>query len=139
MGSQVVAICKCGVHNTILVGGGKFNYRFTEYFPCLCVDCEDVVESNLKMNIYKQIDISLLLDKEKHKGPIELPLKDRKITCPECKGQNVIPYNDERLIGRKGDNIVINWGNHSLTNGTYYCPKCKEMRLNFTGPLMFWD
>jgi hypothetical protein len=141
MGSQVHAICECGVHKSILIGGGKLSFTYLEYFPCLCVDCQDVVQSDLKENswIIKGIDVLDFSTKKKNEQLIENSLKNKKISCPECKGQNVIPYNDERLIGKKGDDKVINWGNNYLDNGTYYCPKCENMTLKFLHSLFMWD
>jgi Zn finger protein HypA/HybF involved in hydrogenase expression len=143
MGSQVIAICKCGVNKSILIGGGMRTFESLHYFPCLCRDCEEVVQSNLKQYMYKPVDLFSLLkmgeSKEMREEPVELPLKDRKLTCPKCKGQNVIPYNDERIKGELGNRDVIVWGDNVLTNGAYYCPKCKEMNLKFLRSFYMWD
>lgn len=139
MGSQVKAICKCGVNKTILIGGGMMNFSFIEYFPCLCKDCEDVVQANLKEN-----SIELLNPKEfepDYKGSFtrKIPLSERKLKCPKCKGSNVIPYNDDQIIGSVGDREVINWSGKILTNGTYKCPKCNKMSLKFLPSFYMWD
>ncbi len=111
MGSQVKAICKCGINTDILIGGGKMNYVFINYFPCLCEDCEDVVQVNLK-NI---------------------------LSCPNCFGRKITPYNNDLLVGLKGDKQIIEWGKNILTDGTYWCPKCKKMTLEFSTSLFMWD
>lgn len=117
MGSQVAAICECGVNKTILIGGGKLTFTYLEYFPFLCEDCADVVEGNLKGGLFK----------------------NKELTCPKCKGKNVIPYNDPRIIGRKGECEVANSFDNMLTDGDYKCPKCKKMSLKFFPCFYMWD
>lgn len=112
MGVKVKAICKCGLSAEILIGGGKLNYHYIEYFPCLCVDCKDVVQVNLKAG---------------------------KPSCPTCYGNKVIPYIDDRLIGLVGDSEVVNWSGKRLTNGTYKYPKCNQMTLEFSPSFYMWD
>ena len=112
MGSQVIAICKCGVNYTISVGGGKLNYKEINYFPSLCPHCYDIVQTNLR---------------------------DKKLTCPNCNKQNTIPFNEPRVIGRVGKEIVERSYKDLLTNGTYYCPKCESMTLRFKRGDLHWD
>lgn len=112
MGSQVMAICECGVHKKILIGGGKLTFKFQCYFPCLCEDCKDVVQVNLKFGLPR---------------------------CPTCDGNNVIPYNNQKLIGSVGDREVVNWSGQRLTNGNYKCPKCNKPTLTFSRSFFMWD
>lgn len=111
MGSQVIAICQCGLNKKILIGGGKLNHRYISYFPCLCKDCKDVVQVNLK---------------------------DQELTCPDCNKQNLSPCNNQNLIGIIGRNEVARSFNNILTDGTYKCPKCNEMTLHFESGIL-WD
>lgn len=116
MGSKVRAICKCGVDKDILIGGGMSTFKFQCYFPCLCLDCKDVVQVNIK-GIFKA-------------------------TCPDCYSENVIPYNDDRLSRIKGDREIMRYyiGHHLiLTNGTYYCGRCDKSELRFQRLSMNWD
>jgi len=112
MGTNTKAFCQCRYASSdILIGGGKLNFQYTDYYPCLCIDCEDVVEVNLK----------------------------GILNCPNCNGANIIPYDDERLRGEyKEPEIHINC-NHDVSNGFYYCPKCKKMTLKFSPPFIWWD
>lgn len=89
--------------------------------------------------MYKQINlISFSLD-ENNEQPLEISLKDRKFTCPKCDGQNVIPYNDSKVIGKEGDRIISSSFDNVLTNGDYKCPKCKKMSLKFFPSFYMWD
>lgn len=119
MGSKVRAICDCGVNKEILIGGGMSNYKYISYFPCLCENCNNVVEVNLlEKNLY----------------------------CPDCNSDNVIPYDDNQLKGIEGDRVIISWNVQvalgrelKLTNGRYKCPKCKKTNLRFLGNFFNWD
>lgn len=119
MGSKVRAICDCGVNKEILIGGGMSTFKYISYFPCLCINCNDVVEVNLlQKNFY----------------------------CPDCNSDNVIPYDADRLKGIEGDRVIISWNikvalgrELKLTNGRYKCPKCKKMNLRFLGSFFNWD
>ena len=139
MGSQVTAICECGIRKSILIGGGMATFTYLEYFPFLCDECGDVVEGNLKQNMYKKIDLKSFSANTKVEKLIEIPLKERKFTCPKCNGRNVIPYNDSRIIGNLGDGIVARSFDNVLTDGNYKCPKCSKMTLKFLQSLYMWD
>jgi hypothetical protein len=119
MGSGVTATCGCGLTVDIDIGGGMANFRTTCYFPSLCEACQDVVQVNLLA---------------------------RKLRCPDCKGENPIPYDDPRLLGSPGKNVVAAWNINenlgrslALTDGTYFCPKCKNMSLQFRDSGLCWD
>ena len=134
MGSQVIAICKCGLHSNILIGGGMRTFNDINYFPCLCEDCEDVVQVNLVEHEYGEIDLKhfpLSSSGERYK-PEKIPLKERKLTCPKCQNHRVTSYTDLRLVGDAGQNTVAQSFRNVLTNGTYKCPKCKKMTLKFS-------
>lgn len=112
MGSQIKAICKCGYNKTSLIGGGKLNYKTTEYFPCLCGNCNEIVQSNLRKE---------------------------KLICPNCSSFKISPYNTKKLIGTIGENIIERSFDNILTDGFYKCPKCKEMLLQFFREGIIWD
>ncbi len=112
MGSQVLAICICGVNKTILIGGGKLNFQKINYFPAYCPSCLELVQVNLW---------------------------DKKLTCPECHINDVIPYNNSILIGEKGSKTVTRSFGYELTNGTYFCSSCECMNLRFELGRLLWD
>ena len=122
MGSKVYASCECGLHKVIKIGGGMMTFKFDCYFPCLCEDCNDIVNANL-MGIVSSLNP----------------------TCPDCYNKNTIPYNNPAVIGDVGNRNVVSWyaggniGELELTNGNYKCPKCKEMTLNFSPSFSLWD
>ena len=120
MGVQVTAICECGLNTDVQIGGGMFDFTTMCHFPCICNSCRNLVEANL-------------LEKGR--------------TCPHCNSHDLIPYNDQRLIGTAGNRTVTEWSMEDsqrrelvLTNGTYKCPKCGKMSLRFAGDsVILWD
>ena len=112
MGSQVKAICKCGLNKEILIGGGRLNYLSVDFYPFVCLECQDVVEANL--------------------------LEETPI-CPDCLSTDLISYKSQELIGAKGKVKIVKWGDNYLTNGTYKCPNCKQLTLQFHNGGIFWD
>jgi|SRR5690554_4774734 len=112
MGSEVKAICKCGFNKKFLIGGGMRNFRTVEYFPCFCEECNDMVEGNLKAE---------------------------KLTCPKCNSLKVTPYNNKIYIGKTGKNVVAQSFVNILHDGTYKCPNCENMSLQFMSSGMRWD
>ena len=112
MGSQVIANCKCGVNQTISVGGGKYSFRKINYFPALCPHCNEIVQTNLI---------------------------DKKLRCPLCNKGNTIPYNDPKLIGEVGKETISHSYDYVLTDGTYYCSNCEGMTIHFKRGSLLWD
>ena len=119
MGGEVRAQCKCGVGATSRVGGGMMDFDTIAYFPCLCNQCQSVVEVNLRAKIP---------------------------CCPRCQSTDVIPYDDQSLHFDPGLNSVTNLNLEeefgrilSLKDGLYWCPKCREMTLRFWDTGLDWD
>ncbi|WP_248724516.1 hypothetical protein [Seonamhaeicola sp. ML3] len=112
MGATVRAICKCGFKKDALIGGSRQNYKTTELFPCLCSNCNNMVDGNLKSKV---------------------------LTCPDCNSKNVTPYNNEKLITDNGNKIVERSFDNVLTDGFHLCPKCNEPKLRFFSGGIIWD
>ena len=119
MGSQVAAKCECGVEAEIPIGGGMMDFTTTCYFPCLCDSCHNIVAANLLA---------------------------KKPRCPDCGAANLMPYDDHRLVGSRGERAVAEWHMEErlgrelvLTDGSYKCPKCGEMTLQFADTGLRWD
>ena len=119
MGSEVIAKCECGYEQGFMIGGGMATFRELCAFPCLCRDCKSIIPVNL----------------------LDVP-----ISCPHCKGDRVVPYDDEELCEQRGDETVTSWslgGQNErglvLTDGTYYCPSCDSFRLKFKNSGLSWD
>ena len=112
MGSQAIAYCDCGLHATILIGGGRRDFNEVCLFPALCYGCNHVVQVNLI-------------------GP--------PLSCPKCESLKVKPYTDSSLAKGDGENDVITWGEHHLTDGHYQCPACGQSTLRFRPGGLHWD
>lgn len=111
MGTMVAASCKCGFRQDIVVGGGMDDYTTTCWFPCLCENCNHIVQVNMH---------------------------EEQILCPECGKTGPIPYSDPRLIGIPGTRREASWyldltseRELVLTNGYYLCPSCRQFELQF--------
>tara|TARA_R110002049_G_scaffold5642_4_gene38419 strand:+ start:8291 stop:8629 length:339 start_codon:yes stop_codon:yes gene_type:complete len=112
MGSQIIAICKCGLNSVVSVGGGRLTHKEFNYIPCLCTQCKNVVQVN-----------SL----------------DKSLTCIVCDKKNATPYNKSTPEGIKGSKILFQWDKNLLTDGTYFCPNCECMSLRFKRGNILWD
>jgi predicted Zn-ribbon and HTH transcriptional regulator len=112
MGSQVLATCECGYAEKFLIGGGMANSETFGAFPCLCRDCKRIVEVNLM---------------------------DEPATCPDCKGENIEPFDNDALVKRAGGEVVGSWMGFMLTDDPHYCPKCDSFSLRFSDTGLCWD
>lgn len=119
MGSLVIAVCECGYMAKSAIGGGMATFMEICYFPAYCEVCLELVEANLLAK------------------PVE---------CPVCDSSQVIPYDDEKLIGEIGEEEVEAWNMEEqldrelvLTDGTYFCPSCEEFKLRFKPGMLCWD
>lgn len=145
MGSKVKAVCKCGVNNDILIGGGMSTFQHTEYFPCLCEDCKDVVQVNLRKNkvviseFKNSINASEIIERYKNYKSGMIPSNELKLTCPKCSGNNVVSYTDSSIIAKVGEKEVARSFDNILTDGDYKCPRCNEMTLKFLPLFYMWD
>jgi Zn finger protein HypA/HybF involved in hydrogenase expression len=111
MGSSVYAKCPCGFVDEFSIGGGMRDFQERCAFPSLCAKCGRMVEANL----------------------LGAPPR-----CPKCRSTSVTPYDDDSLVGVKGQYEVAGWNMEeelgrqlSLTDGTYRCPKCNALTLRF--------
>lgn len=112
MGSNVIGVCKCGYEKEALVGTGKLCYKNIDYFPCFCRDCCELVNGNFK---------------------------GEKLKCPNCNSSNITPYNNEKLIGKLGKDVVVRNYDDILTDGFYLCPDCLNHTLKFYFGGILWD
>jgi len=119
MGSRIIATCGCGVNEEILIGGGMHNFTTTCLFPCSCAGCSNVVQ------------VDLLSEKKK---------------CPQCQSKDIIPYDDPGMINKAGERLVTSWNMEDqlgrvleITNGSYWCPVCKNPGLRFEDSGLCWD
>lgn len=111
MGSMVLASCDCGYSAEMPLGGGMMNFDSLCAFPAYCRDCREMHGVNLLAS---------------------------PVACRRCGGVDVVPYDDESLVGVRGDSEVFSWRVDGLrghvprlTDGRYFCPGCRQMGLRF--------
>lgn len=104
MGTSTDAHCfACGYDTFLILGSGMANHTTYAAWPVVCKGCSAVTTANFK----------------------QLPL-----TCGKCTTENVTLMTDRQEW--KGDGkVIVNWGNLTLTDGRYRCPKCDEFELRF--------
>ena len=119
MGCAARATCDCGYEETFMIGGGMRDGATRCSFPCLCKQCHVIVAVNVLA---------------------EQP------ECPACGSTQVIPYDTEELVRRKGEECVAEWNmgdepgrSLQLTDGFYFCPACDSFGLRFADGDILWD
>ena len=113
MGGEVIARCKCGLEKKILIGSGMNTIGKIYLFPCLCGECKDIVQGDLK-----------------------------NLECPQCGNNELIPYDEPQVMALPKGRIIMSWYDrekHELTDTTYKCPKCTNMTLKFFDSGLMWD
>ena len=79
-----------------------------ELFPFSCASCEELVEADV-----------------------------HKCNCPWC-GDVATSYADPVLLGKPGLRDELECGGLKLTDGDYYCPRCRSFSLRFS-KIGSWD
>jgi hypothetical protein len=69
--------------------------------------------------------------------------KQSPLVCGKCNGSKAVPITDSREWMGDGE-VIVNWGELTLTDGRYRCPKCGEFELRFGTNvgghrMMMWD
>ncbi len=111
MSDKIYASCNCGFSTSFHIGRGMIKPLF-EMFPFYS-------ENSSKIEFF----------------PLKLWAKKSK--SRKDSGDEMIPYDDPRVIGIEGKTIVSSPG--ILTDGTYKCPKCKEITLKFVKSAVMYD
>lgn len=68
-------------------------------------------------------------------------------TCSHCGSTTVVPYGSPPAIGELGPNVVFacpatdtySANQLTLTNGTYWCPTCRQHSARFSDSGLLWD
>jgi hypothetical protein len=60
------------------------------------------------------------------------------LICEQCKKDDVIRIADPRATAGDGE-ALDHWGDLTLTDGHYLCPKCNAMELRFGKSFIDWD
>lgn len=112
MGHTIDATCTCGFDaRDLMIGGGMRDHTTNCSYPAICKGCHDIVTVNLL---------------------------DAAPSCSECEGTEVTAYNRPELLMTLG-RPVSNWGDLTLTDGKYLCPKCGSFELSFRGGGVMFD
>ena len=113
VGRSILAHCACGYETNVAFGGTMSDCDKTDSFPCLCPHCRRIVDGNL--------------------------LQD-PLTCPECHGHEIVPYDQPQLHKPREDDILESHRDGSkssiqvsLEEGIFLCPVCETFRLRFGG------
>jgi len=111
MGSIINAECGCGFKRQMYLGGGMRNFETHCAFPLYCGQCKILFAANLFQ---------------------------KQLSCPDCGGRDVVPYDDERVCQTRG-RVVFQWAAEhaigralALTDGGYLCPQCGRFTLSFS-------
>lgn len=131
MGASVEATCPCGFSSgTIPIGGGMHTFRELCLFPVFCRSCKQGGVVNLF---------------EGRVGKAAKTADAETAQCKNCGSTDIIPYDEPELVARKGA-VVESWGAEEvlgrvlvLTDGEYFCPKCKQFKLTFKSVPLMWD
>lgn len=105
MGFSCKARCSsCGYDVTLMLGAGKSNHTTFAAWPVSCKACKAVTTAN-----YKQ----------------------KPLACEMCHDADVLQIHDRALWAGNGT-ISLTWGDLTLSDGHYTCPKCDKLELQFT-------
>jgi hypothetical protein len=104
MGHTSDAHCfACGYDKPLPLGAAMTNHAEHAAWPVTCRSCSAVTTANFKQS---------------------------PLTCLECGSTDVLPFTDRTLW--KGDGKQSDmWGDLTLTDGHYRCPKCRALELRF--------
>ena len=145
MGEVVRATCAgCGFDEETEIGGGLFNSETHSYFPYLCDACGMVSANIAKQPIVCPSDPTHHIKRygSCHK---ERMAQERAAWKPDIRKQTCL----ER-IGLKRQKLptmppieskrpICQWGDHEILAGSYECPACSKLTLNFAATGEFFD
>ena len=119
MGIGVNVACPCFGSFMLQVGPrlAPPNYCL---FPFMCTTCQAVST----LNIYAE-----------------------SLACEHCGSAAVVPYGSPPAVGELGSEVVFSWAaterfsvaQLTLTDGTYWCPTCRQHTTRFNDAGLKWD
>lgn len=145
MGEVVRATCAgCGFVEKTEIGGGLFNSETHSYFPYLCDACGMVSVNIAQEPIVCPSDPThrvirygssnqerMAMERAEWKPEIPKPTFLERIGLKRQKLPTMPSIESERPI--------CQWGDHEILAGSYECPSCHELSLNFTATGEFFD
>jgi ribosomal protein L37AE/L43A len=119
MGIGVKVSCACFGSFTLQVGPRMAPPKYC-LFPFLCTDCE----SASALDIYAEV-----------------------LACKHCGSTSIVPYGSPPALGELGSAVVYGCSPSdrfsadqlTLTDGTYWCPTCKNHSARFSDAGILWD
>lgn len=119
MGIGVNVSCPCFGSFTLQVGPRLARPKYC-LFPFLCTSCESASS---------------------------LDIHAESLVCDHCGSGSVIPYGIPPALGKVGSAVVFacspcdrfSADQLTLTDGTYWCPTCRQHTARFTDAGIQWD
>ena len=119
MGIGLKVSCSCFGSFTLQVGARIAPPPYS-LFPFLCASC---------------------------KGVTSLDIHARALACGHCGGASVTPYGSAPAVGEIGPTVVFACGpcdafsvdQLTITDGTYWCPTCRQHTARFQDAGILWD
>ena len=113
MGRKNTARCtNCNFTRVFTFGGTRSSYLEHSLWIAYCEPCDNIEQINsiIKPNI-----------------------------CLKCNSQNVKKYSESEMV-KGGSEVIIADFDDKLTDGDYYCAKCRQFALKFSSmPDMLFD
>ena len=119
MGIGVTVSCSCFGSFNMQVGPRIAPPKYC-LFPFLCTECKTATA----LDIYAA-----------------------SLTCSSCGSASVVPYGSSPAVGQVGPNVVFACSpterfapdQLTLTDGTYWCPTCRQHTGRFSDSGIRWD
>lgn len=110
MGYAVTADCQsCDYTTRLWLGAGRNDHTTRADWPVHCASCREITVANY----------------------VQAPL-----ACSRCGSTEVTKI--EEVAGSPGD-TRLTWGDLTITDGAYRCPRCGEPALRFSHRRVFFD
>jgi hypothetical protein len=145
MGMVVTARCVgCEYAETLTLGAGMANHATFAAWPVHCRDCEAVSTANMKVTpvvcqACKGSQVTSYMDANLGYGEPSAPSQ-------ACQAQTARPWTQKlETISRalnsndRPTRYVHTWGDLTLTESEYFCPKCRKFSLRFGPCEMIFD
>jgi len=76
-----------------------------------------------------------------------LDIHAESLRCSHCGSDAVVPYGDRAAVGERGRDVVFacepsaRFSSEQLmvTDGTYWCPTCRQYSARFSDAGLLWD
>ncbi len=119
MGIGVNVSCPCFGSFTLRVGPRIAPPKYC-LFPFLCTECH---------------------------AASALDICAERLACEHCRSASVVPYGSPPAVGQLGSQVIFGCSptdrfsadQLTITDGTYWCPTCRQHTARFTDSGIQWD